>query len=274
MALITRSRNGHSAHPCTRMDLEAILRKTPSRPAPPSSPASPHRLGGLPAATAPPGSNTSLLSGRGFRTQPHPRFWTGPPSKLSLGSAAAKPSTSRAAARPARRAFLVPRASVPLFLAARQADEEPPEIEARKRHVADFLGPARQSLSPPRIPLPLAMNPDTFSGHTDEEILSTLAHEMAHVWQQAHGTPPRRSYHDRQWAGKMKEIGLQPTTTGEPGGKETGQSVTHTIVPGGPYAKAYAKLKARGFQLHWPNRERTRSRDPFPWYLTAYKVPR
>jgi predicted SprT family Zn-dependent metalloprotease len=97
----------------------------------------------------------------------------------------------------------------------------------------------------------LAMNPDTFTGRTDEEILSTLAHEMAHVWQQSHGTPPRRSYHDRQWAAKMKEIGLQPTTTGAPGGKETGQSVTHTIIPGGRYAKAYAKLKAKGFQLHW-----------------------
>jgi len=97
----------------------------------------------------------------------------------------------------------------------------------------------------------LAMNPDSFTGRTDEAILSTLAHEMAHVWQQSHGTPPRRSYHDRQWAAKMKEIGLQPSTTGEPGGKETGQSVTHYILPAGPYAKAYAKLKAKGFQLHW-----------------------
>jgi hypothetical protein len=49
----------------------------------------------------------------------------------------------------------------------------------------------------------------------------------------------------------MKEIGLQPSTTGEPGGKETGQSVTHYITPGGPYAVAYAKLEASGFQLHW-----------------------
>ena len=97
----------------------------------------------------------------------------------------------------------------------------------------------------------LAMNPDTFTGRTDEQILSTLAHEMAHVWQQTHGTPPRRSYHDRQWAAKMKEIGLQPSTTGEPGGKETGQSVTHYIIPGGPYAKAYAQLKARGLKLQW-----------------------
>ena len=44
---------------------------------------------------------------------------------------------------------------------------------------------------------------------------------------------------------------MQPTDTGEPGGKETGQSVTHYIIAGGRYATAYAKLKATGFQLHW-----------------------
>ena len=49
----------------------------------------------------------------------------------------------------------------------------------------------------------------------------------------------------------MKEVGLQPSTTGEPGGKEVGQSVTHYIVPGGPYAHAYAKLAATSFQLNW-----------------------
>jgi hypothetical protein len=97
----------------------------------------------------------------------------------------------------------------------------------------------------------LALNPDSFTGRTDEEILSTLAHEMAHVWQRTHGKPPTRCYHDRQWAAKMKEIGLQPSTTGLPGGKETGQSVTHYIVPEGPYARAYARLRATGFQLHW-----------------------
>jgi hypothetical protein len=97
----------------------------------------------------------------------------------------------------------------------------------------------------------LALNPDCFTGRTDEEILSTLAHEMTHVWQQTWGRPPRRAYHDRQWAAKMKEIGLQPSTTGELGGKETGQSVTHYILAAGSYAKAYAKLKARGFRLHW-----------------------
>jgi hypothetical protein len=33
----------------------------------------------------------------------------------------------------------------------------------------------------------------------------------------------------------MKEIGLQPSTIGQPGGKETGQSVTHYIIPGGAF---------------------------------------
>jgi len=36
----------------------------------------------------------------------------------------------------------------------------------------------------------LALNPDTFSGRSDENILSTLVHEMARVWQQTFGKPP------------------------------------------------------------------------------------
>ena len=90
-----------------------------------------------------------------------------------------------------------------------------------------------------------------FTGRSDKSILSTLVHEMVHVWQETHGTRPRRSYHDREWARKMKEIGLQPSTTGEPGGKETGQSVTHYILPGGRFADAYTELAASGFRINW-----------------------
>jgi hypothetical protein len=97
----------------------------------------------------------------------------------------------------------------------------------------------------------LALNPDTFTGRTDELILSTLTHEMCHVWQETHGEPSRRGYHNRQWAGKMRQVGLQPTSTGEPGGMETGQSITHYIIPEGLYAKAYAQLASSGYQLHW-----------------------
>jgi IS66 Orf2 like protein len=36
--------------------------------------------------------------------------------------------------------------------------------------------------------------------------------------QNTHGNEPTRCYHDKEFAAKMKEIGLQPSNTGEPGG--------------------------------------------------------
>lgn len=99
----------------------------------------------------------------------------------------------------------------------------------------------------------LALNPDHF-GRTDEEVLSTLVHEMCHVWQQTQGTPPRKSYHDREWAAKMIEVGLQPSDTGKPGGKTTGQKVSHYVLEGGPFTEAVAMLKASGFELRWQSR--------------------
>lgn len=66
--------------------------------------------------------------------------------------------------------------------------------------------------------------------------LSTLVHEMAHVWQHHFGTPGAGGYHNKEWAEKMHEIGLIPTTTGEPGGAETGKKVTHMIDPEGHFS--------------------------------------
>lgn len=99
----------------------------------------------------------------------------------------------------------------------------------------------------------LAMNPDHF-GRTDELIVSTLVHEMVHVWQKAYGKMPRRGYHDKQWAARMKEVGLYPSDTAQPGGKETGQNMGHYIVEGGPFSNAFAKLQATGFKLRWQSR--------------------
>jgi hypothetical protein len=88
-------------------------------------------------------------------------------------------------------------------------------------------------------------------------ILSTLVHEMCHAWQQTYGKAPRRGYHDQQWAAKMREIGLPPSDTGEERGKETGQSMSHYIIPEGRYAQAYAKLAVRfsaPLAIHTDNR--------------------
>jgi hypothetical protein len=37
----------------------------------------------------------------------------------------------------------------------------------------------------------IALNPDAFVGLTDEQIASTLVHEMVHHWQHVHGKPGR-----------------------------------------------------------------------------------
>lgn len=85
----------------------------------------------------------------------------------------------------------------------------------------------------------VALNPFTFVGRTDKEILSTLVHEQAHLWQHHYGTPPKRPVHNKEWATKMEEIGLMPSSTGEPGGKRTGRRVSHFIIEGGLFDVAY-----------------------------------
>ena len=96
----------------------------------------------------------------------------------------------------------------------------------------------------------LALNPDGFINQTDEQICQTLVHEMAHVWQHAFGKPSARGYHNKEWAAKMKAIGLQPSSTGMVGGKETGQTMSDYIIPDGPFTKAFAKLAATGWKLN------------------------
>jgi SprT-like family len=121
----------------------------------------------------------------------------------------------------------------------------------------------------------LALNPDAFVSRSDELILSTLVHEMVHAWQETHSKVPRQGYHDKQWAAKMKEVGLCPSTTGEAGGKETGQNVTHYIVPDGPYARAYQKLAATGFRLNWQSQpaEADRKRQTKKASKTKFTCP-
>ena len=118
----------------------------------------------------------------------------------------------------------------------------------------------------------LALNPDHF-GRTDEAILSTLVHEMCHVWQHAHGKPPRKSYHDRQWAAKMIEIGLHPSSTGEPGGKMIGAKVSHYVIEGGMFAQTFTRLKVSGFELHWQSRSDDGERQRKAASKTKYSCP-
>lgn len=97
----------------------------------------------------------------------------------------------------------------------------------------------------------LSLNPDRFLWMTNEEILSVLVHEMAHVWQHyCSEKKSRGGYHDKTWGAKMKEIGLYPSNTGEPGGKETGQQMHHYIIKAGKF-DLHVKQLLKNKTLNW-----------------------
>ncbi|CQQ97068.1 zinc metalloproteinase Mpr protein [Yersinia enterocolitica] len=98
----------------------------------------------------------------------------------------------------------------------------------------------------------LAMNPDYFGTYSLVETLSTLVHEMVHVWQ--HYMPvkkARRGYHDRIWGEKMEQVGLMPSNTAREGGKKTGQQMDHYIIRGGRFQTAVYDLLKNGFSISW-----------------------
>jgi hypothetical protein len=95
----------------------------------------------------------------------------------------------------------------------------------------------------------IAMNPTHFKDRSAREILSTLAHEMAHLWQHHFGNVSRGGYHNKEWALKMRSIGLIPSDTGQVGGKDTGQRMTHYIDDGGLFNRYCTELLGTGFTL-------------------------
>lgn len=115
-------------------------------------------------------------------------------------------------------------------------------------HAGRFIAPDGQVLDE------LGMHPGFFTLRPIETVMSTLVHEMVHHWQHFAGTPSPSNAHNRQWADKMLSLGLQPSSTGLPGGKNTGRSVSHYILPDGPFVPACKDLLSRGFTLPWLDR--------------------
>lgn len=97
----------------------------------------------------------------------------------------------------------------------------------------------------------IAMNPSHFRSRPVGEVLSTLVHEMTHQEQAHFGKPGRRGYHNIPWGLLMDRVGLTPSSTGSPGGKRTGQKVSHYIDPEGPFQASLNDLMETGYTLTW-----------------------
>lgn len=100
----------------------------------------------------------------------------------------------------------------------------------------------------------IALNPSHFAVRPLIATLSTLVHEMVHLWQYRHGEPGRGRYHNSQWANKMESLGLMPSNTGQPGGKRTGDNMTHYVIDEGQFSHCVKKLLDMDFNLSWHDR--------------------
>ncbi|WP_417538295.1 SprT-like domain-containing protein [Marinomonas sp.] len=122
----------------------------------------------------------------------------------------------------------------------------------RQKRTSGYYSP-RRFLDPKRdvVVDEIAINPHYFAASPLIEVLQTLTHEMVHQWQEHHGKPSAGTYHNREWAAKMREIGLMPSHTGEPGGRQTGQKMSDYPIDGGAFEKSAERLVSTGFTVHW-----------------------
>jgi predicted SprT family Zn-dependent metalloprotease len=96
----------------------------------------------------------------------------------------------------------------------------------------------------------ISLNPQFLKERPAIETAATLVHELVHLWQAVSGIPSRTSYHNREWAAKMQAVGLMPSDSGAPGGHRTGQRMSHYVLPGGPFERAFQAMPQE-YLLPW-----------------------
>jgi len=113
---------------------------------------------------------------------------------------------------------------------------------SRKSKAAGFAAPKRWTDTKGVTSIhEISINPIILD-QTVEYIFATLVHEMCHTWQFDFGKTSRNGYHNKQWADKMLAVGLIPSSTGEPGGKMTGQNMSDYPQENGRFLQALDKM--------------------------------
>lgn len=115
----------------------------------------------------------------------------------------------------------------------------------------------------------IAMNPAYFAIRGIKDTLSTLTHEMVHLWQAHYGKPARGRYHNREWAAKMIAIGLMPSYDEKPGGKKVGEHISHYTVTGGRFERAFNRLVTETYRISCYDRFLPRMASRFGLSSTA-----
>lgn len=164
------------------------------------------------------------------------------------------------------------------FFNAELFDEELPgamiTLQRHGRSMGSY-SPARFVNRGKQIGDEIVMNPLFFATRPIEDTLSTLVHEMAHQWREIFGeASSRRCHHDLKWAEKMKAIGLYPSSTGQPGGKEVGEKMSHYVLPDGRFIQACKAFLAQHQGIVWYDRFPVEGGKDYEYAATAtVRVP-
>lgn len=127
----------------------------------------------------------------------------------------------------------------------------------RKRGALGYFAHSRFEKNNKVISHEISLNPQYTKLLGDRETLSTLVHEMVHLWRYEFGSLNKRGgkgaggYHDVIWADKMDELGLPPINVGCGKGTRTGYRVINGIKDGGLFDQACMTLFAEGFRIDW-----------------------
>ncbi|MDT0581505.1 SprT-like domain-containing protein [Brumicola blandensis] len=137
-------------------------------------------------------------------------------------------------------------------------DDQLPQVVftlQRKKNVMGFFAAKRWGNINGELRSEISINPTYFASSRIIEVLQTLVHEMVHAWQFHFGHPSDGHYHNKEWAQKMMEVGLMPSTTGEPGGAVVGRQMSDFIMKQGRFMQAAeVLLKDESFRLNWVDR--------------------
>lgn len=124
----------------------------------------------------------------------------------------------------------------------------------REKRTCGYFSKARFANLDGQLSDEIALNPAYFAVVPLVETMQTLVHEMVHQWQAHQGKPGRGRYHNDEWADKMESVGLMPSSTGQPGGRRTGDHMADYAIEGGRFLKACEALVTDEFKISWYDR--------------------
>lgn len=119
----------------------------------------------------------------------------------------------------------------------------------RKARTKGYFSPKRYIDNSKDYKHEIAINPTYLVSTTDIQVLSTFVHELCHMYMEEVGKAGKRGYHNKAWASLMESIGLIPSSTGGPGGKKTGYSMTHYIDENGRFFQITNDFINNGFKF-------------------------